>query len=265
MEKRIMTEKITLILADDHAMVRKGLTAFLATAQDIEVVAVAECGVEVVAAAKKHAPDVVLLDLFMPDQPAVETVRQIKKVSPRSQIIMVTSHEGDEYVVPMTQAGAISYILKDTTPEDLIRAVRKALEYFMRFTWTTAVALVATALSGCADDAIIDSLLEQQAGMFARLVWRSAYSLQRIFLLPALCDRMTRFLHLIHRADHGFTVATILFREFFILNPGGRKAFSPIKQRQGKRRIAPQRKPLSLIQRAQPSPNCERRQTPSPN
>lgn len=121
-----MTEKITLILADDHAMVRKGLTAFLATARDIEVMAVAACGAEVVAAAKKHAPDVVLLDLFMPDQPAVATVRQIKRVSPRSQIIMVTSHEGEEYVVPTTQAGAISYILKDTTPEDLIRAVRKA-------------------------------------------------------------------------------------------------------------------------------------------
>lgn len=121
-----MNEKITLILADDHAMVRKGLTAFLATARDIEVLAVAGCGAEVVAAAKKHVPDVVLLDLFMPDQPAVDTVRQIKMVSPRSQIIMVTSHEGDDYVVPMTQAGAISYILKDTTPEDLIRAVRKA-------------------------------------------------------------------------------------------------------------------------------------------
>jgi NarL family two-component system response regulator LiaR len=121
-----MTDKITLILADDHAMVRKGLTAFLATAKDIEVMAVAECGADAVTASQKYAPDVVLLDLFMPDQPAVETVRQIKKASPRSQIIMVTSHEGDDYVVPMTQAGAISYILKDTTPEDLILAVRKA-------------------------------------------------------------------------------------------------------------------------------------------
>ena len=121
-----MTEKITLILADDHAMVRKGLTAFLATAEDIEVMAVAAGGVEVVAAAKKHAPDVVLLDMFMPDQPALETLHQIREVSPRSQIIMVTSHEGDEYVVPMTQAGAISYILKDTTPEDLISTIRKA-------------------------------------------------------------------------------------------------------------------------------------------
>ena len=121
-----MMEKITLILADDHAMVRKGLTAFLATAEDVEVLAAASSGAEAVAAAKEHAPDVVLLDLFLPDQPAIETVRQIKKVSPRSQIVIVTSHEGDEYVGPMTQAGAISYILKDTTPEDLIQAVRKA-------------------------------------------------------------------------------------------------------------------------------------------
>lgn len=121
-----MTKKITLILADDHAMVRKGLTAFLSTAEDIQVMAVVESGMEAVSAAMHYAPDVVLLDLFMPDKPAVETIRQIKKVSPRSQIIMVTSHEGDEYVVPTTQAGAISYILKDTTPEDLIIAVRKA-------------------------------------------------------------------------------------------------------------------------------------------
>jgi two-component system, NarL family, response regulator LiaR len=126
MEKRMMTDKITLILADDHAMVRKGLTAFLATAKDIEVMAVASNGTQAVAAVKKYVPDVVLLDLFMPDQPALETVRQIKKISPHSKIVMVTSHEGDEYVVPMTQAGAISYILKDTTPEDLIDTVRKA-------------------------------------------------------------------------------------------------------------------------------------------
>lgn len=119
-------DKITLILADDHAMVRKGLTAFLETAHDIEVMAVAAGGAEAVAAARNYEPDVVLLDLFMPDQPALETVRQIKQGSPSSEIILLTSHEGDEYVMPMTQAGAISYILKDITPEELIHAVRKA-------------------------------------------------------------------------------------------------------------------------------------------
>lgn len=120
-----MTERITLIIADDHAMVRKGLTVFLETAGVFEIMAVAESGGQAVAAAQQHAPDVVLLDLFMPDQPAVETVRQIKKVSPRTQILMVTSHEGDDYVVPTMQAGAISYLLKDTSPEDLVEAVRK--------------------------------------------------------------------------------------------------------------------------------------------
>jgi two-component system, NarL family, response regulator LiaR len=126
MDRRTMNEKITLILADDHEMVRKGLTAFLATAKDIEVMGVASNGADVVAAAQKYAPDVVLLDLFMPGQPAVDTVRQIKNLSPRSQIVMVTSHEGDEYVLPMTRAGALSYILKDTTPDELIGVVRKA-------------------------------------------------------------------------------------------------------------------------------------------
>ena len=121
-----MTPKIALVLADDHEVVRKGLTAFLEIARDIDVMGVAGSGIEVVAAVKKHLPDVVLLDLLMPDQPAVETVRQIKEVSPRSQIVMLTSHEGDEYVAPMTQAGATSYLLKDTSPEELILAVRKA-------------------------------------------------------------------------------------------------------------------------------------------
>jgi NarL family two-component system response regulator LiaR len=124
----MMREKITLILADDHEMVRKGLTAFLATAKDIEIMDVASSGAEAVEAAQKHAPDVVLLDLFMPGQPTAETVREIKKISPRSQIVIVTSHEGDEYVLPVTQAGALSYILKDTSPEELISTVRKAAE-----------------------------------------------------------------------------------------------------------------------------------------
>lgn len=121
-----MTDRITLTIADDHPMVRKGLSAFLSTAPDIEVLDIGTCMADAVRAVQRHAPDVVLLDLFMSDQPAVETVRQIKKASPRSQIVMLTSHEGDEYVVPLTQAGAISYVLKDSTPEELIGAVRSA-------------------------------------------------------------------------------------------------------------------------------------------
>ncbi len=88
--------------------------------------AVAASGAEVVEAARTHAPDVVLLDLFMRTSPPLKTVRQIKKVSPRSQIIIVTSHEGDEHVVPATQAGGDFISPEDTTPEYLVLAVRKA-------------------------------------------------------------------------------------------------------------------------------------------
>ncbi len=117
---------ITLVLADDHAVVRKGLREFLLTAGDIDLVAAADCGREAVRLAGHFAPDVVLLDLLMPDQPAVETIRGIKLVSPRSQIILLTSHEGDDFVLETTQAGAISYLLKDISPPDLIAAVRRA-------------------------------------------------------------------------------------------------------------------------------------------
>jgi NarL family two-component system response regulator LiaR len=117
---------ITLVLADDHAIVRRGLSEFLGSAGDIEVVASANNGAQAIACAEQYVPDVLLLDLLMPDLPPVHTVRAIKSVSPRTQIIILTSHEGSEYVVPATRAGAISYILKDISPDDLITAVRDA-------------------------------------------------------------------------------------------------------------------------------------------
>lgn len=143
-----MIEKITLVIADDYSMVRKGLIAFLATEKDIDVMAVAACGTEAVAVTQKHAPDVILLDMFMPDQPAIETVRLIKKVSPRTQLIMITSHEGNEHVVSLIQAGAISYMLKDTTPEALILAIRKAATGESTLSPRIAKALVSAVTQG---------------------------------------------------------------------------------------------------------------------
>jgi NarL family two-component system response regulator LiaR len=115
-----------VVLADDHAIVLRGLSEFLATAGDIEVVAIAETGQQAIACAEKHVPDVLLLDLLMPDLPPVQTIREIKSVSPRTQIIVLTSHEGSEYVVPASRAGAISYLLKNIGPENLVTAVRNA-------------------------------------------------------------------------------------------------------------------------------------------
>jgi two-component system, NarL family, response regulator LiaR len=121
-----LQSRITLVIADDHAVVRHGLSAFISEAQDIELLAIADNAVQAVLAAAQHVPDVFLLDLFMPDMPAAETVRRIKDVSPRTQVVILTSHEGDEHVLEVTKAGAISYILKDCAPNELIRTIRLA-------------------------------------------------------------------------------------------------------------------------------------------
>ncbi len=117
---------ISLTIADDHAVVRRGLIAFIDMADDIEIVAVAKDGAGAVEAARAHAPDVLLLDLLMPDRPAAETIAAAKRASPDTQVVILTSHEGDEFLAGAREAGALSYVLKDTPPEDLISVIRKA-------------------------------------------------------------------------------------------------------------------------------------------
>ncbi len=119
-------EPITVLIVDDHAVVRQGIRAFLETQDDIHVVAEAASGREAVHQAIRHAPDVVLMDLVMPGMDGVQATREIKRVSPRSQIIVLTSYHDDEHIFPAIRAGALSYLLKDVTPEELVDAVRRA-------------------------------------------------------------------------------------------------------------------------------------------
>ena len=121
-----MTEKITVLIVDDHKVVRQGVRAFLETQPDISVVSEAETGAEAVHLAAEHAPDVVLMDLVMPGMDGVEATRQVKQVSPRTQVIVLTSYHQDEYIFPAIRAGALSYLLKDVGPDKLAEAVRKA-------------------------------------------------------------------------------------------------------------------------------------------
>lgn len=121
-----MNEKISVLLVDDHQVVRQGVHAFLQTQPDIEVVAEAAGGETAVALAAQFAPDVVLMDLLMPGMGGVEATRQLKKISPRSQIIVLTSYHQDEHIFPAIRAGALSYLLKDVEPAELAAAVRKA-------------------------------------------------------------------------------------------------------------------------------------------
>lgn len=123
-----MNEPITVLLADDHAMVRRGVRAYLETHADMHIVGEAASGAEAVKLCAELVPDVVLLDLVMPGLDGVEATRQIKQASPRTQVVILTSYHENNHVLPAIKAGALSYLLKDVSSEELLAAIRKAAQ-----------------------------------------------------------------------------------------------------------------------------------------
>jgi len=121
-----VNDPITVLLIDDHQVVRQGVRAFLETQADIKVVGEAGSGEEAVTLAADQAPDVALMDLIMPGMDGVEATRRIKAASPRTQVVVLTSYHQDEHIFPAIKAGALSYVLKDIGPEELADVVRKA-------------------------------------------------------------------------------------------------------------------------------------------
>jgi NarL family two-component system response regulator LiaR len=117
---------VTVLLVDDHAVVRRGVRAFLETQPGIRVVADADSGAAAVELAAEHVPDVALVDLLMPGMDGVETTRQLTARSPRTRVIVLTSYHEDEHIFPAIRAGALSYLLKNVGPEELADAIRKA-------------------------------------------------------------------------------------------------------------------------------------------
>ena len=123
-----MNDPITVMIVDDHEMGRHGAAGYLEAQLDSEVVAEAESGEEAVRLSREHGPHVVLMDLVMPGMDGVEATRKVKDVSPRSQIIVLTSYHQDEHIFPALQAGAISYLLKDVKAGELVDAIRRAAQ-----------------------------------------------------------------------------------------------------------------------------------------
>lgn len=121
-----MDNVITILLVDDHAIVRQGVRAFLDAHAEFTVVGEADSGSAALKLVEEHIPDVVLMDLVMPGMDGVEATRQVKAVSPRSQVVVLTSYHEDEHIFPALQAGALSYTLKDVDMEELADVVRKA-------------------------------------------------------------------------------------------------------------------------------------------
>lgn len=117
---------IRVLIADDHGVVREGLRAYLELESDITVVGEARDGLEAVRKCAELQPDVVLMDLVMPNLDGVEATASIKQQRPATHVIILTSYVDDERVVPAIRAGATSYLLKDVAATDLARAIRAA-------------------------------------------------------------------------------------------------------------------------------------------
>lgn len=115
---------ITILLADDHAMVRRGLHVFLSTQTDMKVVGEASNGQEAIEQAEKLQPDVVLMDLHMPVLDGIETARRLRTILPGIRVIVLTSFSDQDHVIPAVRAGVKGYLMKDIEPEDLAVAIR---------------------------------------------------------------------------------------------------------------------------------------------
>ena len=118
-------ERLTILVADDHPVVRQGLRTFLATQEDLDVVGEAATCTEAAERAAKLRPDVVLLDLVMPGGDGIEAARKIREASPGSKVIVLTSYPDDATVLPALEAGAAGYLLKDVEPQELADGVRR--------------------------------------------------------------------------------------------------------------------------------------------
>jgi DNA-binding NarL/FixJ family response regulator len=119
-------KQIKVLLADDHTIVRQGLRALLQAEPDITVVGEAANGRQALDSARELRPDIVIMDIAMPSLNGLEATRQMKKASPHSRVIILSSYGSDEYVEQLVDAGASGYLLKQTAAQELVSAIREA-------------------------------------------------------------------------------------------------------------------------------------------
>ena len=122
---RSSVSNIRVLIVDDHAIVRKGIRALLSEADGFEVVGEADNGKEAVLRAQECSPDVILMDLLMPGMDGTEATKQIISRQPKTRILVLSSFAADNNVFPAIKAGAAGYLLKDSSPDELVRAIRQ--------------------------------------------------------------------------------------------------------------------------------------------
>ncbi len=120
-------EKIKILLAEDHKVVREGTRRLLESQSDLEVVGEASDGVEAVELAKKLKPEIIIMDVSMPRLNGIEATKQIKAIYPNIAILVLTGYDDDEYVFALLEAGAAGYLLKESSGDELIDAIRQVM------------------------------------------------------------------------------------------------------------------------------------------
>ena len=115
---------IRVLLADDHTILRAGLRMMLSVQPDIEIVGEASDGRQAITEAQRLQPDVILMDITMPELNGIEATRQVKKLLPETRVLVLTMHENEEYLFQVLRAGASGYILKEAADTELISAIR---------------------------------------------------------------------------------------------------------------------------------------------
>jgi len=142
MNGNIGQETIRLLIADDHAIVRRGLRTLIMGEPDIELVGEAADGIEAVLKARALQPDVILLDMVMPRLDGLGAIQQIKAENPKAKIMVLTSFAEDDKLFPAIKAGALGYLLKDSSPEQLLQAIRDVYHGKSSLDPTVAIKLI---------------------------------------------------------------------------------------------------------------------------
>jgi len=122
-----MGEKRRVVIAEDHTILREGLRALLSSSPDLQIVGEAEDGRRAIQCVENVKPDLVLMDLSMPRMNGMDAIREIKKICPKTKILVLTVHKAEEYVCATLQAGADAYVLKDATHSELLMAIKSVL------------------------------------------------------------------------------------------------------------------------------------------
>ena len=159
-----MDDKVRVVLADDHAVVRQGIRQFLEEAGDIEVIAEAGDGAEALRLVEVHHPDVAVLDIRMPEVTGVEATRRIKERFPQVRVLVLTAYDDDPYVFALLQAGADGYVLKTASGDELVRAVRVVHQGGSALSPEIAAKVVRQAVSGRPEGAVdqVESLTTRE-------------------------------------------------------------------------------------------------------